>query len=27
LPDGLCLEVMQAHGPAVSQALAINPRA
>jgi catechol 2,3-dioxygenase-like lactoylglutathione lyase family enzyme len=26
LPDGLCLEVMQAHGPAVAQALAINPR-
>jgi catechol 2,3-dioxygenase-like lactoylglutathione lyase family enzyme len=27
LPDGLCLEVMQAKGIAVSQALAINPRA
>ena len=27
LPDGLCLEVMQASGPAVSQALAIHPRA
>jgi catechol 2,3-dioxygenase-like lactoylglutathione lyase family enzyme len=27
LPDGLCLEVIQASGPAVSQALAINPRA
>lgn len=27
LPDGLCIEVMQASGPAVSQALAINPRA
>jgi len=27
LPDGLCLEVIQVSGPAVSQALAINPRA
>ena len=27
LPDGLCLEVMQVSGPAVSQALAVNPRA
>jgi catechol 2,3-dioxygenase-like lactoylglutathione lyase family enzyme len=27
LPDGLCLEVMQAHGSAVVQALAIDPRA
>jgi catechol 2,3-dioxygenase-like lactoylglutathione lyase family enzyme len=27
LPDGLCIEVMQASSPAVTQALAINPRA
>jgi catechol 2,3-dioxygenase-like lactoylglutathione lyase family enzyme len=27
LPDGLCIEVIQASAPAVSQALAINPRA
>lgn len=27
LPDGLCIEVIQAGGPAVAQALAIDPRA
>ncbi|MDR3437224.1 VOC family protein [Telmatospirillum sp.] len=27
LPGGLCIEVIQASGPAVTQALAINPRA
>ncbi|PKU22184.1 VOC family protein [Telmatospirillum siberiense] len=27
LPDGLCLELIQASGPAVAQALAIDPRA
>ena len=27
LPDGLCVEVMQASAPAVGQALAIDPRA
>jgi catechol 2,3-dioxygenase-like lactoylglutathione lyase family enzyme len=27
LPDGLCVEVMQATGTAVAQALAIDPRA
>jgi predicted enzyme related to lactoylglutathione lyase len=27
LPDGLCIEVMQASAPAVAQALAVNPRA
>jgi len=27
LPDGLCVEIMQATGTSVAQALAVNPRA
>ena len=27
LPDGLCIEIVQATGSAVAQALAIDPRA
>ena len=27
LPDGLCVEVMQATGTSVAQALAVDPRA